>query len=117
MLELRYKEAWKIWRDGNNDAAEAKARDLLLEPRLGRFHQAGMHLLLSTASDYYVEHALEDIRLFTEISARQDLTDKAREGITACLRDANKMLNRARRDQTRIDRESRRNCRIPITKT
>ncbi|KAF5677585.1 hypothetical protein FHETE_1636 [Fusarium heterosporum] len=105
MFEIRYNEAWKVWRQGDNDAAETMASDLLQEPRLGRFHQAGMHMLLSTASHYYVEHALEGVRLFTEISARQDLTDAERAGITRNLNAANRLLDKARLDQTRIDYE------------
>jgi hypothetical protein len=50
MFELRYKEAWKIWRQGDNDAAEVMARELLQETRLGRFNKAVMHMLLSTGS-------------------------------------------------------------------
>lgn len=82
MFELRYKEAWKIWHQGDNDAAEVMARELLQEPRLGRFHKAGMHMLLSTASHHYLENALEAVRLFTEISMRNDLTDSEREGVS-----------------------------------
>jgi hypothetical protein len=105
MFELRYKEAWKLWRQGDNDAAEDMARELLQEPRLGRFHKAGMHMLLSTASHYYVEHALEAVRLLTEISMRNDLTESEREGVAKNLNGANKLLDKARLDQTRIDHE------------
>ncbi|KAM0207267.1 hypothetical protein ACHAQI_007754 [Fusarium lateritium] len=105
MFELCYKAAWKLWRQGDKDAAEAMARDLLQEPRLGRFHQAGMHMLLSTASHYYVENALGAIRLFTEISMRNDLTDIERECVTESLNNANKLLDKARLDQTKIDHE------------
>ncbi|KAM0232896.1 hypothetical protein ACHAP5_010558 [Fusarium lateritium] len=105
MFEIRYKEAWKLWRQGDKDAAEAMARDLLQEPRLGRFHKAGMHMLLATASHHYVENALEAVRLFTEISAREDLTDSEREGVAKSLNNANKLLDKARLDQTRIDEE------------
>ncbi|KAI6750915.1 hypothetical protein HG530_014365 [Fusarium avenaceum] len=105
MFELRYKEAWKIWRQGDNKAAEVMARELLQEPRFGRFHKAGMHMLLSTASHYYLENALEAVRLFTEISMRNDLTDSEREGIAKSLNSANKLLDRARLDRTRIDHE------------
>jgi len=105
MFELRFKEAWRLWRAGDNDAAETVAHELLLEPRLGRFHKAGMHTLLTTSSHNYAEHGLEAVRLYTEISDRNDLTEGERKDITAYLQDANKLLDKARQDQARIDHQ------------
>ncbi|CAG7563873.1 unnamed protein product [Fusarium equiseti] len=83
MFELRFKEAWRLWRAGDNDAAETVAMDLLLEPRLGIFHKAGIHTLLSTSSNNYIEHGLEAVRLYTEISDRNDLTEDERKDIAS----------------------------------
>lgn len=105
MFELRYKEAWKIWRQGDNNGAEVMARELLQEPRLRRFHKAGIHRLLSTASHSHVTHALEAVRLFSEISMRNDLTNSEREGVAESLNRANKVLDKARLDERMIDYE------------
>lgn len=64
-----------------------------------------MHTLLSTSSYYYVEHGLEAVRLYTEIFERNDLTEVEREDITVYLDDANKLLDKARQDQARIDHQ------------
>ncbi|RBR21385.1 uncharacterized protein FIESC28_04922 [Fusarium coffeatum] len=104
-FELRFKKAWRLWRAGANDTAETMAKELLLEPRLGRFHKAGMHTLLSTSSNNYVEHGLEAVRLYTEISDRNDLTEDERKDITVYLDDANKLLDKARQDQAKIDHQ------------
>ena len=64
-----------------------------------------MHTLLSTSSNNYVEHGLEAVRLYTEISDRNDLTEDERKDITVYLDDANKLLDKARQDQAKIDQQ------------
>lgn len=64
-----------------------------------------MHLLLAMSSYNYVDHALAAVRLYTEMSALQNLTDTEKEHLRKLLNDANNILNMARQDKTRIDRE------------
>ncbi|RGP68553.1 hypothetical protein FLONG3_8112 [Fusarium longipes] len=104
-FDLRFRHAWQLCYDDKREEAETAAAALLLEPRLGRFHQAGMHLLLAMSPDDYVEHASEAVRLYTEIGNRQDMTDFKKTHLEKLLKDANHLLNKAREDQTRIDRE------------
>ncbi|KAF4496815.1 hypothetical protein FAGAP_7023 [Fusarium agapanthi] len=61
-------------------------------------------MLLATSSHSYVEHALEAVRLYTKISS-ENLTDTEREDVAGFLKDANKLLDKARQDQTKIGRE------------
>ncbi|KAF5613812.1 uncharacterized protein FSUBG_424 [Fusarium subglutinans] len=103
-FELRYKKAWKLCYEGNREEAETTAAELLLEPRLGRFHQAGMHLLLAMSPHDYVEHALEAVKLYTEMENREGVTVTEREQLQKLIGDANHLLNKARQDQTVADR-------------
>ena len=67
-----------------------------------------MHLLLVMSPYNYLEHAQEAVRLYNEIGTRTNMTAIEKEYIGKLLTDANNMLNSARRDQTRIDREVQR---------
>ncbi|KAK2042889.1 hypothetical protein LZ31DRAFT_596008 [Colletotrichum somersetense] len=49
------------------------AAALLMEPRLGPFHQTDLHLLVSTSDNDYVHHAKEAVRLYTEVMNENDL--------------------------------------------
>ncbi|KAG5800201.1 hypothetical protein H9Q69_000783 [Fusarium xylarioides] len=103
-FELRYKKAWKLCYEGKREEAETTAAELLLEPRLGRFHQAGMHLLLAMSPYDYVEHGLEAVKLYTEMENREGVTATEREQLQKLIGDANHLLNKARQDQTVADR-------------
>jgi len=64
-----------------------------------------MHLLLAMSPCNYVEHAREAVRLYNEMSTQQNMTDAEKEHLGKLLNDAYNLLNLARQDQTRIDRE------------
>ncbi|KAJ0377348.1 hypothetical protein COL26b_004298 [Colletotrichum chrysophilum] len=49
MFELRFKHICTMHSKGETEAAETKALELLAEPRLGRLHKAGMHMILATS--------------------------------------------------------------------
>ncbi|KAM0246138.1 hypothetical protein ACHAP5_004920 [Fusarium lateritium] len=104
-FELRFKQAWDLCYENKREEAETVAAELLLEPRLGRFHQAGMHLLLAMSPDDYIDHALEAVRLYSEMGRREGLTDVERDLLEKLLNDANHVLNKARQDQTVVDRK------------
>ncbi|OBS17766.1 hypothetical protein FPOA_09498 [Fusarium poae] len=103
-FELRFKRAWSLCYSDKREQAETEAAELLLEPRLGPFHQAGMHLLLAMSPNDYVDHALEAVRLYTAMET-QELTDPEKGQLSKLVQDANNILNLARQDKTRIDRE------------
>ncbi|KAF9780373.1 hypothetical protein IL306_000325 [Fusarium sp. DS 682] len=103
-FELRFKKAWKLCYENKREEAETVAAELLLEPRLGPFHQAGMHLLLAMSPYDYVEHALEAVRLYTEMEGGEGATATDREHLQKLINDANYVLNQARQGQTVVDR-------------
>jgi len=78
------------------------AQELLGEPRLGRLHEAGMHMLLSTTPSEYVEHGLEAVRLYGDILQRQDLNPARRANIEKLHRQAQALLDKARHDKAEI---------------
>ncbi|KPM36846.1 hypothetical protein AK830_g9721 [Neonectria ditissima] len=103
-FDLRYRWAWALYSQRQPETADAMACKLLAEPRLGRYHAAGMHLLLSTSPADYVEHALEAVRLYGDMLQREDLTGLERGELEELLGEAGALLERARRDQGAIAR-------------
>lgn len=81
------------------------AAQLLMEPRLGPLHQAGMHLLLASSPYEYVHHAEEAVRLFTEILDGFEFTTTQRANAQKLLDAANVSLEKARADHSAISRE------------
>jgi hypothetical protein len=55
--------------------------------------------------DNYLEHALTAVRLYTEMSAEKDHTDTERKQLEKLMNDANRVLNAARQDQAKFDRD------------
>lgn len=104
MFHWLFKNAWDAYGRGEYDEAEEMAAKLLLEPRLGELHQAGMHLLLSMSPNDYFEHAKEAVRLYTSVlDSGIEMSSKQRAGIERMLNDANVSLEQARSDKTEID--------------
>lgn len=54
VFEGLYKHVWKLFREGKFDESAILAHRLLVQPRLGDVHRAGMHLLLANADDCYM---------------------------------------------------------------
>ncbi|KAF4832702.1 hypothetical protein CGCSCA4_v013523 [Colletotrichum siamense] len=88
MFELRFKHICTMHSKGETEAAETKALELLAEPRLGRLHKAGMHMILATSETDFVHHSLE-----------------ARASLEHWHAEAKKLLEEARSDQSAIDNE------------
>ncbi|TPX06735.1 uncharacterized protein E0L32_002231 [Thyridium curvatum] len=59
-----YETAWDHFLDGKYDEANNLCKFLLLQPNLGRFHQAGCHLILAHSPDCYVQHAKKAVELY-----------------------------------------------------
>ncbi|KAL4722082.1 hypothetical protein ACLX1H_010852 [Fusarium chlamydosporum] len=78
-LGKRFETIWKLYGDGYDDSAEIAAENLLQEPGLGKFYRA--------------------IRLYTEISERNDLTETERQEVTGYLEEAKRLLDIAHQDE------------------
>ncbi|KAF5495143.1 hypothetical protein CGCS363_v009625 [Colletotrichum siamense] len=105
MFELRFKHICTMHSKGETEAAEAKALELLAEPRLGRLHKAGMHMILATSETDFVHHSLEAVRLFGEALQEQDITEAQRASLEHWHAEAKKLSEEARSDQSAIDNE------------
>ncbi|KAJ3959982.1 hypothetical protein N0V92_003375 [Colletotrichum tropicale] len=106
MFELRYQQICTLF-DQDREAALDDATELLMEPRLGRLHRAGLHMLLAcshTRSDF-VTHALKAVEIYEAILSRTDLSPVQRSEVDELLEDAHEVLENARSDQSAIDRE------------
>jgi len=44
-------QAWRLYFDGEQERAFQLARETLMNPRLSDYHEARMHMLLSTAQN------------------------------------------------------------------
>lgn len=77
----RYDHIWKLYFSGKRDVALTMAPDLLMEPKLGSAHQAGMHQLLACGPlhDDTVMHAQEAVRIDSEILQQYRDTAKLHE--------------------------------------
>ncbi|KAK2761979.1 hypothetical protein CKAH01_05209 [Colletotrichum kahawae] len=84
---------------------EAEKLAAVMEPRLGPIHKAGMHMLLATSSqDDFLDHARKSVEIYEAILTN-DLTAVQRAQLEEVLANAKDVLERARGDQSAIDRE------------
>ncbi|KAK7538483.1 uncharacterized protein J3D65DRAFT_622131 [Phyllosticta citribraziliensis] len=67
MFKWRDDNAWERARAGDKEEGFRLANELLLEPRLGDYHAANMHLLLTKSDHGPVAHGREAIRLYTRL--------------------------------------------------
>ncbi|KAJ4138362.1 hypothetical protein NW768_002186 [Fusarium equiseti] len=105
MLKQRCNDVWRLYRAGADNAAEAMAKALILDPHLENYYKAGMHSLLSTISNNPVEHKREAVRLYTKVSERDNLMEMQRKEITIRLDTAKLHLATALSEQAKINRE------------
>ncbi|KAF3806366.1 hypothetical protein GCG54_00006128 [Colletotrichum gloeosporioides] len=102
---MRYREAWTLASKGKREEAEKLATELLIKPRLGPIHKAGMHMLMATSSqDDFLDHARKSAEIYEAILTN-DLTAVQRAQMEEVLPDAKVVLERAHGDQSAIDRE------------
>lgn len=104
MFEVRFKYICTMHSKGEIEAAEAKALELLAEPRLGRLHRAGMHMILATSEDDSVHHSLQAVKLFGD-ALEEDITAPQRASLEHWHAEAKELLEEARSDQKAITRE------------
>lgn len=80
--------------------ANTLSKKLLLEPRMGRLHRAGLHVILAHSSDDYVWHADEAVRMY-ETMYTDDMpppTPEQAEDIEELLENARSVQTKARID-------------------
>ncbi|EQB50913.1 hypothetical protein CGLO_09613 [Colletotrichum gloeosporioides Cg-14] len=104
MFELRFRHICTMHSKGETEAAETKALELLAEPRLGRVHKAGTHMILATSETDLVHHSLEAVRLFGE-ALLGEMTASQRASLEYWHAEAKTLLEEARSDQSAIDNE------------
>ncbi|KAF9873302.1 hypothetical protein CkaCkLH20_09115 [Colletotrichum karsti] len=116
MFEWRFHEIWRIHADGRPEEAEISACELLMEPRLGSLHRAGLHLLLAGSPHDYVEHAKEAVRLYTEVKQQyQDtFSSEQKANIEKMLDAAKASLHKARTDEQAINRDMERATQVHL---
>ncbi|KAF9876128.1 hypothetical protein CkaCkLH20_06574 [Colletotrichum karsti] len=103
MLEWQFKTIWDTYGRGDHDDAEQMAAELLMEPRLSDFHQAGMHLLLSMSPIDYIHHGNEAVRLYQSVlNETIEMSPKQRATIERMLNDAKISLEQGRADKAAI---------------
>ncbi|KAF5527166.1 hypothetical protein CGCA056_v001526 [Colletotrichum aenigma] len=109
MLEWRYDHVWTLYERKDYEEAEADAMKLLMEPRLGDFHRAGMHLLLAGSPHEYVDHAKQAVRLYSQILEKNhfNMSPKQQMAIQNLVNKSQAALEKARADQSAITREVR----------
>ncbi|KAJ0348882.1 hypothetical protein COL154_002668 [Colletotrichum chrysophilum] len=109
MFKWRYNHIWKLYGQKKYEEAEAEAMKMLMEPRLGDFHRAGMHLLLAGSPHDYVNNAKQAVRLYGKILEEHgsNFSPKEQSGIQNLINRSNQALEKALRDQSDIERNVR----------
>ncbi|KAL3299062.1 hypothetical protein RB213_012133, partial [Colletotrichum asianum] len=109
MFKWRYNHIWKLYGQKKYEEAEAEAMKMLMEPRLGDFHRAGMHLLLAGSPHDYVDNAKQAVRVYGKILEEygSNMSPKEQSGIQNLINRSNQALEKALRDQSDIDRNVR----------
>ncbi|KAF4906562.1 hypothetical protein CGCF415_v007981 [Colletotrichum fructicola] len=109
MFKWRYKHIWKLYGQKKYEEAEAEAMKMLMEPRLGDYHRAGMHLLLTGSPHDYVDNAKQAVRLYGKILEEHgsNFSPKEQSGIQNLINRSNQALEKALRDQSDIKRNVR----------
>ena len=86
--------------DAHTSQANTLSKKLLLEPRMGRLHRAGLHIILAHSSDDYVWHADEAVRMYENMYT-DDMpppTQEQAEDIEELLENAKSVQTKARID-------------------
>ncbi|KAI8302585.1 hypothetical protein K4K59_000459 [Colletotrichum sp. SAR11_240] len=109
MFKWRYNHIWKLYGQKKYEEAEAEAMKMLMEPRFGDYHRAGMHLLLAGSPHDYVDNAKQAVRLYGKILEEHgsNFSPKEQSGIQNLINRSNQALEKALRDQSRIERNVR----------
>ncbi|KAK1842979.1 hypothetical protein CCHR01_14385 [Colletotrichum chrysophilum] len=109
MFKWRYNHICKLYGQKKYEEAEAEAMKMLMEPRLGDFHRAGMHLLLAGSPHDYVNNAKQAVRLYGKILEEHgsNFSPKEQSGIQNLINRSNQALEKALRDQSDIERNVR----------
>ncbi|KAM0689798.1 hypothetical protein Q7P36_010669 [Cladosporium allicinum] len=102
VLESLFIHAWELFDDLKHDEAFRLCHELLVEPRLGDFHRAGLHMILGQSPDDYIWHADEAVRMY-EILSSHDLTPEQAEGQKELLENAKAVQAKARADKEELD--------------
>ncbi|KAI8255105.1 hypothetical protein K4K58_005848 [Colletotrichum sp. SAR11_239] len=105
ILDWRFNDALEAYKQRDTKLAETLAAELLMEPRLSEFHQAGMHLILAGGTTDFVGHALEAVRLYNEVLQQPELTDNDRDIIRRMVDQSETALAEARSDKVAHQRE------------
>ncbi|KAI8232173.1 hypothetical protein K4K54_012280 [Colletotrichum sp. SAR 10_86] len=105
ILDWRFSDAWEAYKQRNDELAQTLAAELLMEPRLSDYHQAGMHLILAGGTTDFVEHAKEAIRLYNVVIQHPDLKKDDKAFIRRMIEVSETALADARRDKVAHQRE------------
>lgn len=61
------RRAWNLFKTDQFDEANKLSRELLLEPRLGKYRRTGLHLILAHSPNGYVAHAEAAVQLYKDL--------------------------------------------------
>ncbi|KAI4919536.1 hypothetical protein J4E90_001671 [Alternaria incomplexa] len=94
MYRNEYARAVDLWKSGSHEEAYIICRDLLVDPAVGKWHQAGFHLFLGNSEDCYVEHTQRARDLYDEMPKETLRIDPNKDvaGLTQYLEMAEVML-------------------------
>lgn len=127
VVESLFIQAWKLFEQSKFDKVSAclllsiysstdtyisqantLSKNLLLEPRIGRLHRAGLHVILARSPDDYLWHADEAVRMYENMYT-DDMpppTPEQAENIKELLENAKSIQARARITKRRVRRVS-----------
>ncbi|OBS17764.1 hypothetical protein FPOA_09496 [Fusarium poae] len=92
-VDEKFKAVWALFEDDKLGEARAAAAELLRDPHLGPFHQAGMRLIMMMApSPGMHQHLFEAFRLFTDKNANS-MSVAEKEEIRRLMEHAQKIAN------------------------
>lgn len=85
--------------------ANTLSKKLLLEPRMGRLHRAGLHVILAHSSDDYVWHADEAVRMYENMYTADmpPPTPKQARSIKELLENAKAVQAKAHTDKKTLE--------------
>ncbi|KAH7092974.1 hypothetical protein FB567DRAFT_587430 [Paraphoma chrysanthemicola] len=103
MYEHEYNRACELWKADRREEAYIICRRLLADPFVGKWHQAGFHLLLGYSDDRYVEHAQRARDLYKTMYDNSDNppTPEETETLEKYMNIAEEVLKAAQEDETR----------------
>ncbi|KAK2774933.1 hypothetical protein CKAH01_12986 [Colletotrichum kahawae] len=109
VFKSRYNHIWTLYGRKDYEEAEAEAMKMLMEPRLGDYHRAGIHLLLAGSPHEYVDHAKQAVRLYGKILEEHGsgMSPKEQSGIQNLINRSKKAWEKTLSDKSAIDRNIR----------